>query len=268
MSALRLAVLGATGRMGRAVVRLAPAHGAEVVLALAGPGDAAIGRDAGELAGIGPLGVPITALGEADRAALARSRAGIVIDFSAPAALAEVCGACADASVALVSGTTGIDADAQRRLDALATRVPVLWEPNMSVGIAVLAKLVGDALRALGPSFDVEIVEAHHRAKVDSPSGTALRLAEVARAATGGELRHGRQGQVGPRAPSEIGVHAVRGGDVIGDHTVHLLGASERLELTHRASSRDLFADGALRAAARLAGRAPGRYRLADLFEA
>lgn len=261
----RLAVLGANGRMGRAVVRLAQGAGAEVVFA-AGAGDE--GKDAGELAGVGSIGVVLTT----DIASLASSGANVLVDFSSPAALTAACGVCAEAGIAIASGTTGLDDAANAALDAAAARVPVLWEPNMSVGVHVLASLVERAIKALGGGYDIEIIEAHHRMKVDAPSGTALRLAEVAksaRAAAGsGAPRSvtGREGRPGARPADEIGVFAVRGGDVVGDHTVMLLGEGERLELTHRASSRDLFARGALRAGTWLVGRAPGRYRLDDVL--
>jgi 4-hydroxy-tetrahydrodipicolinate reductase len=255
----KVAVLGANGRMGRAVVRLAREAGMTVVAAL-GKGDE--GRDAGELAGIGPIGVRVGG----DPSALATVGADVVIDFSAPAALREALAACEAGKVALVSGTTGLDAKTEVALDAAAAKVPVLWEPNMSVGVHVLASLVEAAVRALGPTYDVEVAEVHHRAKVDAPSGTALRLAEVVKGARGGRYVHGREGRPGPRTEDEIGMHALRGGDVIGDHTVFLFGDGERLELTHRASSRDLFARGAVRAAAWIAGRDPGRYRLADVL--
>jgi 4-hydroxy-tetrahydrodipicolinate reductase len=144
--------------------------------------------------------------------------------------------------------------------------VPVLWEPNMSLGVHVLASLVARAAAEL-PDWDAEIVETHHRAKVDAPSGTALRLAEaVQKARAGTRLVHGRQGRPGARSPHEIGMHALRGGDVVGDHEVHLLGGGERIELTHRATSRDVFAHGALRAAAWIVGKAAGSYTLADVL--
>ncbi|MBX3190135.1 MAG: 4-hydroxy-tetrahydrodipicolinate reductase [Labilithrix sp.] len=258
-----LAVLGANGRMGRAVVRLAHDAGMRVVCAL-GVGDE--GRDVGELAGTGPLGAKITT----DPAEIARSGAQVMIDFSAPHALVLAAAACAHAGVAIVSGTTGLDDAAREALDVAAARSAVLWEPNMSVGVHVLASLVEKALAALGPSFDVEIVEVHHRAKVDAPSGTAIRLGDVVKGArrANGEPRyvHGREGRPGARQPEEIGMHAVRGGDVVGDHTVHFFGDGERLELTHRASSRDLFAHGAVRAAQWIAGKPPGRYRLAEML--
>ena len=222
------------------------------------------GRDAGELAGIGPLGVHVTN----DLAGLPQAGAAVLIDFSTADFFPSVAAMAAQAGVALVSGTTGLDAGGVAALARASERVPVLWEPNMSVGVHVLAGLVREAVLRLGLGYDVEVVETHHRLKVDAPSGTAMRLVEVAREARadGAALAHGREGRPGVRPVAEIGVHAVRGGDVIGDHTVHLLGAGERLELTHRATSRDLFAHGALRAARFLAGKAPGRYGLPDLL--
>jgi 4-hydroxy-tetrahydrodipicolinate reductase len=256
---LRVALLGATGRMGRAVVRLAVQGGMKVVHASSA---ADVGRDAGELAGVGVLGVAVAA----DLAGLAAAKADVLVDFSAPAALAMACDACAAAGVALVSGTTGIDDVARAALDRAAAKVPVIWEPNMSVGVHVLASLVAKATAALGAGYDVEVVEIHHRAKVDAPSGTAIRLGDVVKNATEGHYVHGREGRPGPRADREIGMHAVRGGDVIGDHTVFFFGDGERLELTHRASSRDLFAHGALRAARWVAGKPALRYALADVI--
>lgn len=258
-AAVRLAVLGASGRMGRAVVRIAHEAGMKLVLAVSA---ADAGKDAGELAGISALGVPVTS----DLGALAASGAQVLIDFSSPAAIAEAAPVAARAGVAVVSGTTGLTDANRAALDEAAARVPVLWEPNMSVGVHVLADLVARAVAALGPSFDVEVVEAHHRLKVDAPSGTAIRLAEVARAARDGRFVHGREGKPGARQSDEIGMHAVRGGDVIGDHTVFFFGDGERIELTHRASSRDLFARGSVRAAGWLAGKPAGRYALAQII--
>ena len=226
------------------------------------------GRDAGELAGVGPLGVRLTA----DFSILGRSGADVLVDFSTPTALARVASACAEANVAIASGTTGLDAAALATLETAATRVPVLWEPNMSVGVHVLGVLLEKAIAALGPDYDIEIVETHHRMKVDAPSGTAIRLAEVAKAAVSARngkaprLVTGRDGKPGARTSEEIGVLALRGGDVIGDHTAFLFGDGDRIELTHRASSRDLFARGALRSARWLVGRPPARYRLTDVL--
>ncbi|AKU96022.1 4-hydroxy-tetrahydrodipicolinate reductase [Labilithrix luteola] len=258
-SQVRVAVLGATGRMGRAVTRLAHEGGMKVVCAIGASDE---GRDAGELAGVGTLGVPVVK----HVSAIAHSGADVVVDFSTPAALAEASVVCAKSKIALVSGTTGLNENALAALADAHNLCAVLWEPNMSVGVHVLSMLVKRAVSALGPSFDIELVETHHRAKVDAPSGTAIRLAEVAREARGGEFVYGREGRPGPRRSEEIGVHAVRGGDVIGDHTVFLFGEGERIELTHRASSRDLFAHGALRAARWLAGRPAGRYTLAEVI--
>lgn len=237
----RLAVLGASGRMGQAVLRLARELDFEVV------GQVSAGEDL---------------------SAIARSKAEVVIDFSSPEATRALSKIAADAGAAIVSGTTGLDELTLHALDVASAKVPIFWAPNMSVGVHVLGVLVARAIEMLGPDFDIEITEAHHRRKVDAPSGTALRLAEVAQAARSGatKLEHGRSGKPGARAPSEIGMHAIRGGDVIGDHHVHLLGEGERLELVHRASSRDLFARGALRAARFVVGKPPGRYTMSDLF--
>jgi 4-hydroxy-tetrahydrodipicolinate reductase len=257
---MRLAVVGANGRMGRAIVRLAHASGIEIVCAVGGDD---VGRDAGELAGVGPIGTSVVG----GLASIERARAQVVIDFSIPVATAALAPIAAAAGSAIVTGTTGLGADARRALDQAASKVPVLWEPNMSVGVHILAQLVSRAAAALG-DWDVEIVETHHRGKVDAPSGTALRLLEAAQQGRGAatHLVHGRQGKPGPRSDGEIGIHALRGGDVVGDHTVHLLGPGERLELTHRATSRDVFAHGALRAAQWIAGRPAGRYTLADVL--
>jgi 4-hydroxy-tetrahydrodipicolinate reductase len=246
--------------MGRAVVRLAHGEGLEIVCAV---GSTDVGRDVGELAGLGPLGTRVAE----GLAAVALARAEVIIDFSAPAATLSLAPLAAAAGSALVSGTTGLGEDAREALDRASARVPVLWEPNMSVGVHVLTELVSRATSALA-DWDVEIVETHHRAKVDAPSGTALRLAEtVQRARAGARLVHGREGRPGARHVDEIGMHALRGGDVVGDHEVHLLGGAERLTLVHRATSRDVFAHGALRAARWIAGRPAGRYTLRDVLE-
>jgi 4-hydroxy-tetrahydrodipicolinate reductase len=256
---VRVAVLGASGRMGRAVVRLAHAAGMKVVCAV---GVSDEGRDAGELAGIRAIGAKVSP----DPRVLSTSGAQVLIDFSAPAALARVAPLCASAGIAIVSGTTGLDEAATRALDQAAASCAVMWEPNMSIGVHVLASLVEKAMTALGSSFDVEVVEVHHRAKVDAPSGTAIRLGDVVKNARRGRYAHGREGRPGPRSHDEVGMHAVRGGDVVGDHTVFFFGDGERIELTHRASSRDLFAHGAVRAAGWIAGKPAGRYPLADVL--
>jgi 4-hydroxy-tetrahydrodipicolinate reductase len=259
---VKIAVAGATGRMGQSVVRVAAQEGVTIVGAIASPTSRHLGRDVGEMAGAGNVGV---AVGADIGAGLLG--ADVVIDFSQSEALSRVLSAARRAGVAVVSGTTRLDAAVERQLDEAAAVVPVLWAPNTSLGVQVLAEIVAEAVRRLGPGFDVEIVETHHRAKVDSPSGTAARLADAVREGRRG-LRavHGREGNVGPRAEDELGIFAMRGGDVIGDHTVHVLGLGERLELTHRATSRDLFARGALRAARFVLGKPPGRYTMAHVL--
>jgi 4-hydroxy-tetrahydrodipicolinate reductase len=260
---VKLAICGATGRMGAAVIRLAHAAGdVQLVGGTCNANDAGNGRDLGELAGVGSLGVVA-----APDLASALLGADVVIDFSVASVFQELAALCARQKVALVSGTTNLDPAALRALDRAAEVIPVLWAPNMSLGVQVLAELVQQAVRRLGADFDVEIAEIHHRKKVDAPSGTAKRLAEAARSARQElEQVHARDGDVGPRRPSELGVFGLRGGDVIGDHTVFLFGNGERLELTHRASQRELFAHGALRAARYLAGKPSGRYTIADVL--
>jgi 4-hydroxy-tetrahydrodipicolinate reductase len=260
---MRLAIVGASGRMGRAVARLARADGLDIVCAV---GVSDVGRDVGELAGIGAIGTCVVD----GLAAIEHARADVVVDFSAPSATVALAPLAAAAGSAIVSGTTGLDAGAREALDRAAQRIPVLWEPNMSIGIHVLTQLVTQAARALA-DWDIEIVEMHHRGKLDAPSGTALRLAEAAqhgRSSSVTHLVHGRQGARGVRASDEIGMHALRGGDVVGDHIVCLAGGGERLELVHRATNRDVFAHGALRAARWIAGRPPRRYTLGDVLGA
>jgi len=260
---MKIALHGATGRMGLTIARLA--HAAEdlqIVGAAAAPSDPMQGRDLGELAGLGSIGVAITP--DVGSALLG---ADVVIDFSVAAAVKPLLAQAARSRIAVVSGTTNLDADAVAALGRAAEAVPVLWSANMSLGIQVLAELVEQAVRRLGPGYDAEIVEIHHRKKVDSPSGTAKRLADAVRAVRPNVVElHGRDGDVGARTDAEVAVLGVRGGDVIGDHTVFLFGAGERIELTHRASSRDLFAHGALRAARFLPGKKPGRYTIADVL--
>jgi 4-hydroxy-tetrahydrodipicolinate reductase len=259
---LRIAVCGATGRMGRTVTRLCQeSDDLQLVGACAGSEDPDLGEDAGVLAGARGAGVAVT-----DDISAALLGADVVIDFSLPVALAELARHAARQGVALVSGTTGVTD--MSVLDEAAGKVAVLWAPNMSLGVQVLSDLVAEAARRLGPGFDIEISEVHHRKKVDAPSGTALRLAEALQEVRALRPISGRQGNVGARGSDELGIVALRGGDVLGDHTVHLLGPGERLELTHRATSRDLFALGALRAARWLATQPPGRYSLRDVLNA
>ena len=251
--------------MGLALTRLiAQAPDLQLVGAACAPNDPGAGKDVGTLAGVGTLGVEAS-----PDAAAALLGAEVIIDFSNASAVHTIAALAWRNKIALVSGTTGLGAEAKQALEKTAEQVPVLWAPNMSLGVQVLAELVEQALRRLGNDFDAEIVEIHHRKKADSPSGTARRLADavrIVRPATR-EL-HGRDGMVGARTDDEVAVLGVRGGDVVGDHTVYLLGPGERLELTHRASSREMLAHGALRAARFLVKQKPGKlYRIADVLE-
>lgn len=261
---MRLALFGATGRMGLSITRLTEnAPDVQIVGAVCAIDDPGLGRDVGELAGIGTVGVATTAdLGSG------LLGADVVIDFSTSAAAPILFMAAAREGVNVVSGTTGLGGAGLAALERAAQRVALLWAPNMSLGVQVLAELSEIAARRLGSAFDVEILEVHHRSKTDAPSGTARRLAEAVRAGRP-ELvdRFERAGDVGARKPEELGVFGVRGGDVVGDHTVLFLGQGERLELVHRASSRDLFANGALRAARFLAGKPKGRYAITDVLD-
>jgi 4-hydroxy-tetrahydrodipicolinate reductase len=260
---VRLAIFGATGRMGQAIARLAhAAPDLQIVGGICSAEDPGLGKDIGEIAGIGQVGVVTTA-----DVASGLLGADVVIDFSTASAVVPLLSVAARQKIAVVSGTTNIDEAAKKAFDKAALSVPVMWAPNMSLGVQVLSELVQQAVKRLGPTFDVEITEIHHRKKIDSPSGTAKRLAEAARLARP-ELRelHGRSGDVGARTNEEMAVYGLRGGDVIGDHTVFLFGQGERLELTHRASNRDVFAHGALAAARFLAGKSPQRYTFADVL--
>lgn len=264
MSALgpKIALHGATGRMGAALLALCRESNVPIVGAIAEPGCEQIGADLGEIHGTATYGVEVMA----DLAA-GLLGADVVVDFSHASAVGALARAARKGRLPLVTGTTGIDGEGQAALDELASVAPVLWAPNFSLGIQVLVEVVRHAVQRLGPDFDVELVEVHHRRKADAPSGTAARLARAVQAVREDlSLLHGREGMVGARRNDELGVMAVRGGDVVGDHTVHLLGPGERLELTHRATSREVFARGALFAARSVVGRPPGRLSLADVL--
>lgn len=261
-----LIVCGAAGRMGRTLVSLIVQNPATTLVgAVEAANHPALGKDAGEIAGVGQLGVAIGS----DFAAIARSDA-VALDFTnAEAALGHLRTA-ARGQTPIVIGSTGFNATQQAELDRLAAQTRSVIAPNMSVGIAVLQRLVREAATALGRDFDPEIVEMHHRMKVDAPSGTALALGRTLADATGRTLAtdavYGRQGLVGQRSAKEIGIMALRGGDVVGDHTVILAGAGERLEFTHRAQSRECLARGALRAAVWLMGQPVGRYTMSNVL--
>lgn len=259
-----LAIAGASGRMGRLLVeQVLTANDVRLLGALEHPRCPELGTDVGALVGR-PTGVRLTADA---RSALAHAQ--VVIDFSSPTATANVLRSAAELGVACVVGTTGLGDDAKAAIDEASKRIAVVAAPNMSLGVQVLAHILGETLRLLGGDFDIEIVEAHHREKKDAPSGTAMRLAEVAMRArdlTADDLTHGRHGNAARRGAREVGMHAVRGGDIVGDHTVILAGDGERIELTHRATSRAVFASGALRAARWVVGRPAGVYTMADVL--
>ena len=262
---MKLAILGAAGRMGTAVTRLAHADPEITIVGACDRADSPlIGKDIGEHAGLGTIGVALSA--DLPSALLG---ADVCIDFSLPSAVSSAAKAVAQANVAWVCGTTGLDDSQKQAVARAAEKVPVLWSPNMSIGVQVLAELVREAVKKLGTGYDIEIVETHHRLKADAPSGTAIRLAEAAEQGRAElERVYGRSGKPGARKANEIGVLALRGGDVIGDHSVHLLGDGERIELAHRATSRELFARGAIRAARVLVGRPAKQYSMAEIVSA
>lgn len=210
------------------------------------------------------------AIDAGDDLASVLSKAQVVIDFSQPEVTVGVAGACAAAGKALVIGTTGHGAAEREVIRGTALHLPIVWASNYSTGVNTLFWLTRKAAEILGPGFDVEVVEMHHRHKKDAPSGTAATLVEILaqarRLSAETAVRHGRQGLVGARSGGEIGVHALRGGDVVGDHTVVFAADGERVELTHRASSRETFANGALRAAQWVVGRPPGIYSMQDVL--
>jgi 4-hydroxy-tetrahydrodipicolinate reductase len=262
---VNVVVTGAAGRMGTQIVKLVrTTPGLSLSGAIERPG-AAVGADAGVLAGLGPIGLAVT-----DDLAKGLAGATVLVDFTSHEASARHAEACAERGVAAVIGSTGFTPETRARVAAAARRVAVVLSPNMSVGVNVLYGLVRQAAKALGDAYDVEIVEVHHKLKKDAPSGTAMELAKVAADALGRDrekdLALARVGMIGERPPRQIGVQTLRGGDVVGEHTVFFCGQGERLELTHRATSREQFARGAIRAAQWIAGRPPGLYDMADVL--
>lgn len=260
-------MLGATGRMGQAILRcIGEASDLRLSGAVTEVGDPALGTDAGDYAGIDALGVPLT-----DDRAQALHGAQVAIDFTLPAALDANVNACIESGTALVIGTTGLSESQMEILEQASHEIPIVFGRNMSVGMNVFTHFVAEAARTLDDEYDVEIIEAHHRFKVDAPSGTALALGEAVAAARQSRLEDlavsTRDGQIGPRVPGTIGFSVIRGGNIVGDHTVMFVAADERLEFTHRAADRRAFALGALRAARWLAGRAPGFFTMSDVLD-
>src|ERR671934_1826736 len=265
-SAVDLVIAGAAGRMGSRIVALhRDAPGLRLAAALEAPGHRALGRDAGEAAGAGALGVAITADAAA---AIARDR--VLVEFSVPDASLEHLQLVASAGARAVIGTTGFSAAQRDEIATLARQAAILVAPNMSVAVTLAFSLLRTMAKALGDDYDVEITEVHHRYKKDAPSGAAVRMAEIVAEALGRDLRkvgvYGREGLPGERSAREIGVMSLRSGDVVGEHTVSFGTLGERLELTHRAHSRDTFARGALRAVRWIAGRGPGLYSMHDVL--
>ncbi|HWP67253.1 MAG TPA: 4-hydroxy-tetrahydrodipicolinate reductase [Candidatus Limnocylindria bacterium] len=261
-----IVVCGAAGRMGRRLIALgADTPGLRIAGAVEAPGHPAVGTDAGELAGGRALGVRVT-----DDLGASLDPSYVVIDFTVPASTVAHARLAAERGAGLVIGTTGLTADESRALHASAARTRSVIAANFSVGVTVLTELVATAARLLESSFEAEIVELHHHDKRDAPSGTALALARAVAAARGLDFERAkvtaRSGEVGARRPGEIGIVALRGGDVVGDHTVLLVGMGERLELTHRAQSRDSLVRGALRAARWVAGQPAGVYGMRDVL--
>ena len=259
-------VTGAAGRMGsRIISAIQEIDGISVAGALERPDHPSLGFDAGEVAGVGPLGVKIE-----DRIENILDSADVVIDFSSPEAtlynLEKVCAA----GKAIVIGTTGFLYEGEKKVKEFAAQVPCVFSPNMSVGVNVVFKVISDIAKVLGDEYDVEIIEAHHRHKKDAPSGTAMKMAQVLADALGRNLaevgKFSRHGIIGERTKQEIGIQTIRAGDIVGDHTVMFCGNGERIEVTHRAHVRDNFARGAVRAAMWVVNQKPGLYDMLDVL--
>ncbi len=257
---VKTAVIGVAGRMGsRVVVAVKEDPGMELTGALVRTGHGFIGADAGLMAGCGSLGVTIT-----DDLDSALKGADVLIDFTTSAASLKHLEMCSGNGKAMVIGPTGFTPTDMALLKELAWNVPVVQTPNMSVGINVVFSLLADVSKILRDDFDVEITETHHRMKKDSPSGTAMKMGEIVSRALGRNFdkvaNFHRQGMCGERSGEEIGMHSVRGGDIVGEHSVYFIGMGERIEITHRAHTRDMFARGAVRAAKWVVGKKPGLY--------
>jgi len=266
MSDMRIAVMGAAGRMGRELIRAVHAMpGCVVAGGTEVPGSSAIGSDLGVLAGVGPLGVKLTG----DPVELAAGVDGI-IDFTMPRATVDVAALAANARIVHVIGTTGLSEADEAAIKAAARHATIIKAGNMSLGVNVLTALVGRVAQALDADYDIEIVEMHHGQKVDAPSGTALMLGAAAAKGRGIDLKNhsvrSRDGHTGPRKRGDIGFASMRGGTVVGDHTVVFAGDGERVEITHRAGDRSIFARGAVKAALWGRGKAPGLYSMIDVL--
>ena len=262
----RIAVSGAAGRMGRALISACQqAEDLSVTVALERGGHELLGVDAGTVAGVGELGVKIISdlAGAADHF-------DVLIDFTRPDVTLANLAVCRAASRRMVIGTTGLDESQKAEIATAGNTMAIVFAPNMSVGVNLCLKLLDTAARVLGDTVDIEIIEAHHRHKIDGPSGTALCMGEVVADALGRDLKacavYGREGQTGERQRQTIGFETIRAGDIVGDHTVLFAAEGERVEITHKASSRMTFANGAVRAAAWLAGQPKGVFDMQDVL--
>jgi len=262
----RVAIAGAAGRMGRNLVAACHQHpDLSVTVATERPGGSFVGADAGELAGVGNIGVSLV-----DDLVAAADDFDVLIDFTSIEATLKHIDICRAAGRSLVIGTTGFSDAHKQQISAAAKDIPIVFAPNMSVGVNLCLKLLDMAARVLGDEVDIEVIEAHHRHKVDAPSGTALRMGEVVAEALGRDLNecavYGREGQTGERDRKTIGFETIRAGDIVGEHTVMFADIGERVEITHKASSRMTFANGAARAAAWLGGKESGLYDMQDVL--
>ncbi len=263
---IRVAVVGAAGRMGKTLVQaVQETDGLELGAATEHPDSSLIGIDAGDLASVGTLGVPI--VGDLEQVA---DQFDVLIDFTGPASTMAHLELCSARGKRMVIGTTGLSETEKYRIREAAKATGIVFAPNMSVGVNLCFKLLEIAARVMGDEVDIEVIEAHHRHKVDAPSGTALRMGEVVADALGRDLKecavYGREGVTGERAPKTIGFETIRAGDIVGDHTVLFAGLGERVEITHKASSRMTFAKGAVRAASWIMAQDARLYDMQDVL--
>jgi 4-hydroxy-tetrahydrodipicolinate reductase len=263
----RIAVMGAAGRMGKALIEaVQQTPGADLTAAVHRPDSTLLGVDAGELVALGRIGVPLS--GDLTRVA---DEFDVLIDFTHPTVTLKNLAFCRKAGKAMIIGTTGFSVEEKQLLAEAGKDIPIVFAANFSVGVNLCLKLLDTAARVLGDDVDIEITEAHHRHKVDAPSGTAIRMGEVIADALGRDLKevavYGREGQTGARDRQTIGFATIRAGDIVGDHTVLFAADGERVEITHKASSRMTFARGAVRAALWLEGREAGLYDMQDVLD-
>lgn len=263
---IRIAVAGASGRMGACLIKAVDAaHNASLTAAVSRPSSLAVGRDAGELAGISPIGVKVL-----DDLSVVIDRFDLLIDFTRPETTMDLIEICRSANKKMVIGTTGFNESQKLAIADAAKDIAIVVAPNMSVGVNLSLKLLEMTAKVMGQHTDIEVIEAHHRHKVDAPSGTALRMGEVIASSLGRNLKdcaiYGREGYTGERDRKTIGFSTIRAGDIVGEHTVMFADDGERVEITHKATSRMTFANGAVRAALWLADKERGRFDMQDVL--